>query len=122
MSCEIHNRNNQLSRGVTMTKPFKLAENGEEGFIFASKTFFSRETVLLVADDYAQKYFVSVFPSDENTVQITLRPKDELPLSEEVLREVMNHLIDCQVKIDLQKEFGDIRKKIVEYAFAPVER
>jgi len=88
----------------------------------ASKTFFTREAVLLVADDYAQKYFVSVFPSDENTVQITLRPKDALSLSEEVLREVMNHLIDCQVKIDLQKEFGDIRKKIVEYAFAPVER
>ena len=105
-----------------MKTPFTLTENGKEGIILASKTFFTRECVLVVANYYAQKYFVSVFPSDETTVKITLRPKDDSLLTEEVLREAMNCLIDHQIKIDLQNEFGDIRRKIVEYAFAPVER
>ena len=30
--------------------------------------------------------------------------------------------MEYQLKINLQKEFGDLRKKIIEYTFAPIEK
>jgi len=34
----------------------------------------------------------------------------------------MNDLIDQQIRIDLQKEFGQLRNIIIEYAFSPVSK
>ena len=40
----------------------------------------------------------------------------------ECLKEIMNGLIDHQVRLDLVKEFGGIRKTIVDYAFSSLEK
>ena len=52
---------------------------------------------------------------------VTLCGKREEPMQENILRSFMNDLIDYQVRLDLQKEFGDLRKRIIEYAFSPVK-
>lgn len=47
--------------------------------------------------------------------------KDEVIIDEKMLKNMMNDLIDFQIRLDLLKEFGDLRKTIVNYAFSPVE-
>lgn len=102
--------------------PFQLEENGMEGTLLASKKFFERDSVLTVAGKYSDQYFVSVQPAGESDVAIRLSAKDHSPLGEDVLRQFMNELIDQQIRIDLQKEFGQLRKTIIEYAFSPVSK
>ena len=103
-----------------MEMPFAVSEDGRLGFVYADKVFFNRECVLTVADIYAETYYVSVAPHQEDKVRITLCDKHGARMQESTLRSFMNDLVDCQVRLDLQKEFGDLRKRIVEYAFSPV--
>lgn len=105
-----------------METPFAVSEDGLCGHVYAGKVFFSRECVLAVSNLHAGKYDVSVEPYGAEHVEITIYSRDGSPVREEMLRRVMNDLVDCQVKMDLQKEFGALRDRIVEYAFAPVRK
>ena len=102
--------------------PFQLGEDGMKGTILASKKFFERDSVLTVSGKYSEQYFVSVQPVGEFDVEITISAKAHSSLSEDLLKQFMNDLIDQQIRIDLQKEFGQLRNIIIEYAFSPVSK
>ena len=93
-----------------------------KGTILASKKFFERDSVLTVSGKYSEQYFVSVQPVGEFDVEITISAKAHSSLSEDLLKQFMNDLIDQQIRIDLQKEFGQLRNIIIEYAFSPVSK
>lgn len=103
-----------------MEVPFAADKDERGACVQASRMFFSRECVLAVANLYAGTYDVSVEPSGADHVAITLYSRDGTPVEGSVLRGLMNELVDWQVKMDLQKEFGGLRNRIVEYAFSPV--
>ena len=102
--------------------PFQLGEDGMKGTILASEKFFERDSVLTVSGKYSEQYFVSVQPVGEFDVEITISAKAHSSLSEDLLKQFMNDLIDQQIRIDLQKEFGQLRNIIIEYAFSPVSK
>ena len=102
--------------------PFQLGEDGMKGTILASKKFFESDSVLTVSGKYSEQYFVSVQPVGEFDVEITISAKAHSSLSEDLLKQFMNDLIDQQIRIDLQKEFGQLRNIIIEYAFSPVSK
>lgn len=102
-----------------MKTSFFMEKNNSTGSILAS-AFFSRECVLMVSGIYEKEYYISI-DLIESDVKITISRKDNAILDEVVLKEFINKLIDYQIRLDLQKEFGEIRKKIVDYAFYPVE-
>lgn len=112
---------NLRRREATVEIPFAVSEDGRQGFVYADKLFFNRECVLTVSDIYSEKYYISVVPYQDDNVLVTLCGKREEPMQENILRSFMNDLIDYQVRLDLQKEFGDLRKRIIEYAFSPVK-
>ena len=58
-----------------MEKPFILSEDGYSGIVRANKEFFTRECVLSTANKYESNFFLSIFPYDDVTVQITLTKK-----------------------------------------------
>lgn len=102
--------------------PFSLVDSGKKGNIVASKKFFERNAVLATANLYIHNCYVSVVPYGESSICVTLEHKDGSPITEDSLREFMNQLIDNQIRLDLQKEFGALRKIIVEHAFSPVKK
>ena len=108
--------------GDHQTSPFFTKDDGKKGVIIASKDFFERDCVLTVANNYSDSYWVSVQPSGERDVEITVSTKDGSLIAVECLKSMMNDLIDQQVRLDLMKEFGEIRKTIVSYAFSSVEK
>ena len=103
-----------------MKTSFFMEKNNSTGSIFADSAFFSRDCVLMVSGIYEKEYYISIDLIESN-VKITISRKDNAILDEVVLKEFINKLIDYQICLDLQKEFGEIRKKIVDYAFYPVE-
>lgn len=100
--------------------PFYITDTGSKGHITASKEFFERDAVLAVSSKYSEEFYVSVMPHDEFHVSIILERKDRENILENTLRQFMNELIDQQIRVDLQKEFGKIRETIVKHAFFPV--
>lgn len=102
--------------------PFKIINNGNIGIIRAEKEYFERECILRVASQYTQGYTIAFYPAGESAVEVRITAKNTLKIDEDVLKEFLNECIDTQVRIDLQKEFGSLRQRIVDYAFAAVEK
>lgn len=102
--------------------PFKIADDGKRGIITAEKEYFERDCILRVVSEYTHSYFVSFYPISEYTIEISITAKDDSEIEENLLKEFFNKCIDMQIHIDLQKEFGDLRQRIIDYAFLAVEK
>ncbi len=101
---------------------YRLEESGRRGVIRAEKLYFERDCVLYVAGQYTPNFFVAISPLPDNAVEIVITAKGKAPILEDLLRQFLNDCIDQQIRLDLQKEFGELRQTIVTYAFSPVEK
>lgn len=102
-------------------KPFHVTPDGK-GIIHASKKFFEREAVFAAAGAYEHVCYLEIYPVGETEIELRLSAKNGESVTEELLKNVMNALIDHQIRRDLQKEFGPLRERIVHYAFSSAER
>ena len=101
---------------------YRLEEDGRRGIIRAEKIYFERDCVLYVAVRYTPNFFVAISPLPDNAVEIVITAKDKDTIPKDLLRQFLNDCIDQQIRLDLQKEFGELRQAIVTYAFSPVEK
>ena len=100
---------------------FIISDDGKVGRIKASKVFFERNSVLTVAGKYSNVCWLTLDSVDDKTFEMKAASKGEIVIDKMLLQKMMNDLIDFQIRMDLLKEFGDLRKTIVNYAFSPVE-
>jgi His-Xaa-Ser system protein HxsD len=101
--------------------PFMVLDGGKRGAIVAEKFFFERDCVLTVAGKYSKKYWVNLESEGADAFKLTIAAKDGASVDDGFLRNVMNDLIDFQIRLDLLKKFGGLRQTIVNFAFLPVE-
>ena len=87
--------------------PFRITDGGKRGIIIAEKEYFERDCILRVVSEYTHEYFISFYPNSEYLIEISITAKDNG---------------DMQIRIDLEKEFGQLRQRIVDYAFLSVEK
>ena len=104
------------------TAPITIRDDGKCGIIRAEKEFFERDCILRVVSEYAPACFISFYPDSETSIEICIRTKDGSVITEALLRQFFNDCIDAQIRIDLEKEFGPMRRAIVEYAFRSAEK
>lgn len=102
------------------TLPFYLDLSNMKGTIIASKVFFESEAVLSALGKYTPHYHISVCPYQECDIMITIEDKENNILTERFLRDIMNELLDQQIRINTQRTFADLRRAIVKHAFEPV--
>jgi His-Xaa-Ser system protein HxsD len=91
--------------------------------IYLSKLYYQKEAVFAAAHSVTDNYRVKIEPTENRNVKITLIPlREESKANEEkVINDLMNRLIDEQVRLDLEKQYGKIRELIIEHAFSPLE-
>lgn len=104
------------------TAPITIRDDGKCGIIRAEKEYFERDCILRVVSEYTPSCFISFHPDSETSIEISIRAKDGGVIDEGMLRQFFNDCIDEQIRIDLEKEFGSMRRVIVEYAFAGAEK
>lgn len=102
----------------------------EDGKVRVSlyRLFFQREAVSAAAHRMTARFFIEMKSIDSERVGIMLEPKGgtsgEKRVSDDVLKEAAkvfcNEVLDQQVRLDLEKRYGQIREMIVRQAFAPV--
>lgn len=99
-----------------------IVDNGKSGTIVVQKELFEKDCLLRVASEYSHEMYIDFEPEGDAAIKVNFKAKDGFCVTEDVLRDFANELIDQQVRLGLEKQFGTIRNMIVEQAFSPTRR
>lgn len=107
-------------------KDFKIpvTEVGNGGFqVSVDLSIYSVDAVTATSYKFTDKFYVHQQTGDEKTMNVIFETKDNTaPVSEEIVKQFCNDLIDQQVRVLVNRDFGHIRDLIVEEAFKPVNK
>jgi His-Xaa-Ser system protein HxsD len=90
--------------------------------IILSSDFFERTSILSTAAKFTYKYFIEIKEIEINKFEVIIQEKQKQIVDENISKEFYNELINEQVRIDMQKQFGKLREMIIEQAFYPLEK
>ena len=103
-----------------------VVELGDGSFqVSVDLNLYSAEAITATSYKYTDRFFVyQQTPSDnEKMVNVILEAKNgSVLVSEEIMKQFCNDLIDQQVRVITNEKFGHIRDLIVEEAFKPVNK
>ena len=104
-----------------MDAKVKRKPNGFE--VTLSKAIYEKEAVFAAAYALSGLCGNRVEPAQAGYVKVTLEFLDSCPDAdrEKVEHKFLNELIDQQLRLDLEKRYGAIRRLIVQQAFAPLD-
>lgn len=84
-------------------------------------SLYAKEAVVSTIYKYTNKFYIHQ-QTTENFIVVIFESKDKQIVTEEVVKQFCNDLIDQQVRYNTEKQFGHIRDLIVEEAFKPVNK
>lgn len=96
--------------------------------IRVDQRLYSKEAIISVLYDNSEKFDSEqvIDSNDENIIVISLTPKNELMPEfdsvETVKSSLFRQLIDQQLRLHINQQFGHIRDLIVEEAFKPITK
>lgn len=90
--------------------------------IVLKKEFYERDAVFSAAYKFTDKCAILIEPVDEFSVGVYFKAKsgkNDVDL-EKVAEDYCNEVLDQQIRLDLEKRYGNIRKLTVQHAFSPI--
>ena len=107
-------------------KDFKvpIVELGNKSFLVSvDLNIYSVDAVTATSYKYTDRFYVHQQTVDEKKMNVIFEAKDcNVPVSSDTVKQFCNDLIDQQVRVLVNKDFGHIRDLIVEEAFKPVNK
>lgn len=101
---------------------FPVAELEKEKFqVVVDMTLYAKESVTAACYKFTNRFYIHQQTGD-NMVNVMFESKDGNIVSEVVVKQFCNELIDQQVRYNTNLQFGHIRDLIVEEAFKPVNK
>lgn len=100
-----------------------IVHEDEEGrfFIKLSKKFYEKDAIFFAANTFTDRCTIYINPVDNDCVGVTFKEKVGLSIDlQNIIDEFCNCVLDRQVRLDLEKKYGNIRDLIVEHAFKPI--
>lgn len=91
--------------------------------IIIDLNLYTLEAITSTCYKYTDRFYIHQQTSSDNEkfVNVTLEAKtDSISVSADVVKQFCNDLIDQQVRVLVNRDFGHIRDLIVEEAFKPV--
>lgn len=89
-----------------------------------AKELYERQAVFAAAHKLTDRFAVMIEPIDDYSVGVYIEPKRNTNLDEstidDAIFEFFNDLLDEQVRLDLEKQYGSLRDIIVKQAFEPL--
>lgn len=84
-------------------------------------SLFTKESLVAACYKFTDRFYIHQQMSG-NKVIATFEAKDGKDISNVVVKQFCNELIDQQVRFNMNQQFGYIRDLIVEEAFKPVSK
>lgn len=88
-----------------------------------SKQFYEKSAILNAAYKFTDKCIIQIEPLEEGYVGIWFKLKEgqNPDLLKKILDDFCNEALDQQVRLDLEKRYGNLRDTILKHAFLPIE-
>lgn len=91
-------------------------------YVRFNNELYELEAIRAAAFKFSDRYFALIKPFDAHEVILILDPKPSSnPDIENDLKLLCNETLDQQIRLDLEKRYGNIRELIVKQAFLPIE-
>ena len=106
-----------------MTKlVFPVTELDKDKFqVVVDMSLYTKESLVAACYKFTDRFYIHQQISGNNVI-VVFETKDGNDVSEFVVKQFCNELIDQQVRFNTNKQFGHIRDLIVEEAFKPVNK
>lgn len=95
--------------------------DGSRFQVVADMSLYAKEAIVAALYKYTDRFYIHQQP-EGNAVKIVFESKDGGDLSDTIIKQFCNDLIDQQVRYNMNQQFGHIRDLIVEEAFKPVSK
>ena len=108
---------------MTMTElkfPVTALEN-ERFQVVVDMSLYEKESVTAACYKYTGRFYIHQ-QTDGGNIVVVFESKDGNAVSDTIVKEFCNELIDQQVRYNTNQQFGHIRDLIVEEAFKPVSK
>ena len=108
---------------MTMTElkfPITALEN-EKFQVVVDMSLYAKESVTSACYKFTDRFYIHQ-QTDGGNVIVVFESKDGNAVSDCIVKQFCNELIDQQVRYNTNQQFGHIRDLIVEEAFKPVSK
>lgn len=101
---------------------FESKTEGGKVLLKLSKKFYEKSAVMNAGYKFTHKCFILIEPLEEGYVGVWFKAKDGQDLEKifDILNDFCNEVLDQQVRLDLEKQYGILRDTIVNHAFQPL--
>jgi His-Xaa-Ser system protein HxsD len=99
-------------------------KNTDENDIFfdVDSSIYSINAILNAMHKFTDKYYIRSDAIGANCIRVFFKTKTGNNLfSEQITNEFYNELLEQQIRINVNEEYGEIRNEIVRKAFSPIE-
>ena len=101
---------------------FPVTELDKDKFqVVVDMALYAKEALVAACYKFTDRFFVHQ-QTERDAVKVVFESKDGNVVSDEVVKQFCNELIDQQVRYNTNQQFGHIRDLIVEEAFKPVSK
>lgn len=98
---------------------FPITELEKEKFqVVVDMALYAKESLVAACYKFTNRFYIH--QQSSGNIVVVFESKDDNIISEEVVKQFCNELIDQQVRYNTNQQFGHIRDLIVEEAFKPV--
>lgn len=103
-----------------ITYPITLIDKSRAA-VSLSKSIYTIEALHASAYKFSGEYFIHITENEE-MYQLLFERKDNGDIDDISVKTICNDVIDQQIRIETEKQYGYIRDLIVEEAFKPVNK
>lgn len=100
--------------------PVTALEN-ERFQVVVDMSLYAKESLVATCYKFTDRFYIHQ-QTDGGNVIVVFESKDGNAVSESIVKDFCNELIDQQVRYNTNQQFGHIRDLIVEEAFKPVSK
>ena len=92
--------------------------------LILNKTLYEKEAIFSAAYKFTGKSTILIEPLDTVSVGVYFKSKQNADKNElmMVAEAFCNEVLDQQLRLDIEKKYGNIRDLIVEQAFSPISK
>lgn len=88
----------------------------------ADRRIYDVKAIFNAAYKFTDRCHIHHEPISDDVTGVYIKAKENINVSlDEIANEFYNELIDQQVRLNVEKEYGNIRNEIVKKAFSPIK-
>ena len=95
--------------------------NNDKFLVVVDMSLYAKESLVAACYKFTDRFYVHQ-QSMDNKVEVIFESKEGNAVTETIVKQFCNELIDQQVRFNTNQQFGHIRDLIVEEAFKPVSK